>query len=75
LTEFDSADWTVHYEGKKMPWSPEAFAKAVPCTPDQYRRTHEEDLNEMRAAAGLAPRRIHEVTADVRVLQAAAGIL
>jgi hypothetical protein len=75
LTEFDPEDWTVHYEGKKWPWNPETFAKAVPCTPDDYRRTHEEDLNEMRAAAGLATRRIHEVTADVRVLQAAAGII
>lgn len=75
LTEFDASDWNFVYEKRQQPWSEEAFAKAVPCTPDDYRRTHEEDLNEMRTAAGLATRRIHDVTADVRVLQAAAGIL
>jgi len=75
LTEFDAGNWNFVYEKRQQPWSADAFAKTVPCTPDEYRRTHEEDLNEMRTAAGLTTRRIHEVTADVRVLQTAAGIL
>jgi hypothetical protein len=74
LTEFEPADWTLHYDGKHVPWSEEAFAKLVPCTPDAYRKTHDEDLNEMRTAAGLATKKIHEIKPDVAALQAIAGL-
>ena len=53
----------------------EAFAKTVPMTPNQYRRTTDGDLNEWRIAAGISPKRIHEVQDDVRALQSIAGLI
>jgi hypothetical protein len=75
LTEFDVDDWQMHYQGQTRPWSEETFAELVPLTPDAYRREHEEDLNEMRVAAGLDTRRVYTDTAETRALKAAAGIL
>jgi len=75
LTEFEPNDWIVHYEGKDSEWNPETFGETVPLTPDAYRSTHEEDLNEMRVAAGLSTKPVHELQKDTRALQAAAGIL
>lgn len=74
LTEFEPSDWTLHYEGRTMPWSEEAFARAVPLTPDQYRASHQEDLNEWRTAAGLPVRRIYRPSAEVQALQSIAGL-
>mgnify|MGYP003336209087 CR=1 FL=1 len=65
----------MHYDGKEIPWSEEAFAKTVPLTPDAYRRKSDQDLNEMRTAAGIPVKRITEPDAELRDLQAAAGIL
>jgi len=75
LTEFDPEDWTVHYKNRRWPWSEEAFAKAVPMTPNEYRRSTDGDLNEWRIAAGISPKRIHEVQDDVRALQSIAGLI
>jgi hypothetical protein len=74
LTEFDTADWRMSYKGNETDWSEEAFAEQVPLTPDAYRKRYEGDLNEMRVAAGIAPRRIHEPREDVRALQSMAGL-
>lgn len=74
LTEFEPSDWMIHYESQRKPWSMETFAEMIPLTPDAYRAGHEEDLNEMRSAAGLATKQIYEKTADMRALQSAAGI-
>jgi hypothetical protein len=75
LTEFDADEWMLHYNGKKTPWSEETFAKLVPLTPNAYRAANQDDLNEMRTAAGLAVKKIHTPTADIKAMQAAAGIL
>jgi hypothetical protein len=74
LTEFDTADWRMSYKGNESDWSEEAFAEQVPLTPDAYRKRYEGDLNEMRVAAGIAPRRIHEPREDVQALQSMAGL-
>jgi hypothetical protein len=74
LTEFEPSDWVMHYEGGTQPWSEEAFAKTVPLTPNEYRRAHDEELNEWRTAAGLKPRRIHEASPEVQLLQSMAGL-
>jgi hypothetical protein len=74
LTEFEPADWRMSYKGNESDWSEEAFAEQVPLTPDAYRKRYEGDLNEMRVAAGIAPRRIHEPRDDVRALQSIAGL-
>ncbi len=75
LTEHESEDWTMKYDGRTQPWSEEAFASTVPLTPDDYRRTHESELNEWRTAAGLPVKQIHETKPDMRALQAAAGLI
>lgn len=74
LTEFDAKDWTMRYDGKTQPWSEEAMAKTVPLTPADYRAAHGDDLNEVRTAAGIAPKKIHEPTAESLSLQSLAGI-
>jgi hypothetical protein len=76
LTEFDVADWIMHYKGKEVPFSRDTFDQLVPLTPRAYRDRYEKDLNEMRSVAGLPTKRIYDQ--DDRALQAiqsAAGIL
>ena len=75
LTEFEPSDWHWHYQGRNYAWNPEQFAEIVPLTPNDYRRETDEDLNEMRVAAGLPVRQIYETDAELRSLQAAAGVI
>jgi hypothetical protein len=75
LTEHEESDWTMRYDGRTMPWSEEEFAKIVPLTPDEYRRTHQSDLNEWRTAAGLPTKKIYDTKDDVRALQSRAGLI
>ena len=65
----------LYEDGKTEDVIEEEFAKIVPLTPDEYRRTHESDLNEWRTAAGLPVKQIHETKPDMRALQAAAGLI
>lgn len=74
LTEFDLSDWRWRYENKDYDWDEDEFAKIVPCTPNAYRRTHDEELNDVRSAAGIAPKKIHEPTTESLSLQSLAGI-
>jgi hypothetical protein len=74
LTEFDPEDWTMTYQGQDTPWSEEEFANQVPLNPRDYTKNSEEDLNEMRVAAGIETKKIHEISPELRALQAAAGI-
>ena len=74
LTEYETSDWNWHYEGKKYPWDPEEFARIVPLTPNDYKRTHESELNEMRTAAGLPVKRIYKPDPELKSWQSAAGI-
>ena len=76
LTEYEPNQWVMHYQKRDHDWSEETFRELVPLTPDAYRRTHSEDINEMRVAAGLAPRAVHDTSSpDMRALKSAAGIL
>jgi len=74
LTEFEPADWMVHYENKTFPFVEEEFSKMVPLTPDAYRVAHEADLNEIREAAGLPVKKLYDTKPDLEELQRAAGI-
>jgi hypothetical protein len=76
LTEFDVADWTMHYKGKEVPFSRDKFDQLVPLTPRAYRERYEKDLNEMRGAAGLPTKRIYDLEDKaLQAIQCAAGIL
>jgi len=74
LTEFQASDWTIHSGDKSAPFSEETFARMIPLSPKEYRRQHEQDLNEMRTAAGLDPVQIYERDRDIQALQSASGI-
>lgn len=74
LTEFEPDQWIMVYQDEEMPFSAEQFEKVVPMSPKQYRKENEEDLNEMRAAAGIEHKQIFDREKDIRQLQAAAGI-
>jgi len=75
LTEFEPKDWTMVYEGKEYPYTQEEFERIVPLSPKAYRETHDEELNEMRVAAGLPTKAYYEQDESIKALQAAAGIL
>lgn len=74
LTEFKPAAWSMVYGRQELPFSQEEFDRVVPLSPKDYRKHAEEDLNEMRAAAGIEPVQIHTRERDIRQLQTAAGI-
>ena len=77
LTEFeDSSDWTMHYKGKEIPFSRDAFDSAVPLSPKAYREKYEKDLNEVRIAAGLpVVANYDKKDRALQAIQSAAGIL
>jgi hypothetical protein len=74
LTEFEPQDWIMRIDDRDQPWDPEVFRSTVPLTPNDYQRTHQSDLNEMRVAAGLPVRRIYTPDPELRSWQSAAGI-
>ena len=77
LTEFSGAeDWTMHYKGKGVPFSRDAFDSTVPLTPKAYRDRYEQDLNEVRVAAGLPVVATYDKRdRGLQAIQSAAGII
>jgi hypothetical protein len=77
LTEFeDSSAWTMHYKDKEIPFTRDAFDATVPLSPKAYRASTDQDLNEVRIAAGLHPRAIYEKDDPaIQSIQSAAGII
>ena len=77
LTEWeDSSAWTMHYRGKSIPFSRDAFDATVPLSPRAYRERYEKDLNEVRVAAGLPVISNYDrQDRDLQSIQTAAGIL
>lgn len=75
LTEFAPNDWTMHYKDQILPFSQDNFDKTVPLSPRAYRERTDQDLNEVRIAAGIAPKAIYEKDdPEIRALQSAAGL-
>jgi hypothetical protein len=77
LTEFESAsDWLMHYKKQEVPFSRDTFDRMVPLTPKAYRERYEQDLNEMRVAAGLpVVATYNKQDRDLQTIQSAAGII
>lgn len=77
LTEFeDSSAWTMHYKGESVPFTVETFEQLVPLSPRAYRERYEQDLNEMRTAAGMpVVVRYDRKDPALQSIQSAAGIL
>jgi hypothetical protein len=77
LTEFeDASDWTMHYKGKAIPFSRDAFDATVPLSPKAYRDRYEGDLNEMRIAAGMPVVTTYDrKDPELQAIQSAAGLI
>jgi hypothetical protein len=77
LTEYeDSSDWSMHYKGKDIPFSRDAFDATVPLTPKEYRKRYDSELNEVRIAAGMSTKPIYEKDDPaMRAIQSAAGLI
>jgi len=74
LTEFEPSDWTLVYNDQRKPYSQREFETTVPLSPKEYRKHHEEDLNEIRTAAGIPVKPTYEKDSLMQSLQSAAGI-
>jgi hypothetical protein len=76
LTEFDVADWVMHYDDKEVPFSRDAFDSMVPLSPKAYRERKDQDLNEVRIAAGMPVVTTYDKRdRDLQTIQSAAGII
>jgi hypothetical protein len=76
LTEYAGDEWSMHYHGKEMPFSRDTFDSVVPLTPKEYRKKHDEELNEVRIAAGLPVVASYDKDdKTIQALQSAAGLL
>jgi len=76
LTEYeDSGRWIMRYRDQDTPWSVEAFDSQVPRSPAEYRKSLDQDLNEMRTASGLPTKQIYEREPDIKTIQSAAGLI
>ena len=76
LTEYNVDDWTMHYKGKSVPFSRDTFDSTVPLSPRAYRERYEQDLNEVRSAAGLPVIANYDrQDPALQTIQSAAGIL
>ena len=77
LTEYENAeDWTMHYKGKSIPFSRDAFDSTVPLSPRAYRERYESDLNEMRIAAGMPVVTTYDrKDPELQAIQSAAGLI
>ena len=76
LTVYDVSDWVMHYDGKEMPFTRDAFDSTVPLSPRAYREKKDQDLNEMRSAAGMPVKSIYEKNdSQIKSIQIAAGII
>jgi hypothetical protein len=66
----------MHYRGKSVPFSRDAFDQTVPLSPRAYRERHEGDLNEMRIAAGMPVVTTYDPKdPELQSIQSAAGII
>lgn len=75
LTEFEPEDWTMMYKGEEYPYSESAVEQYIPLSPQAYREQNDGELNEMRVASGIAPKRIYsDQAADIQAMKHAAGI-
>ena len=77
LTEWENGSaWTMHYKGKEIPFSRDAFDSTVPLSPKAYRDRYEKDLNEVRIAAGMPVVTSYDKRdRTLQSIQSAAGII
>lgn len=65
LTNMKLTEWVVQVEGEDYDPDEETLKQVIICNPNEYKRLKEEDdLNEMRNAAGLESKLIHTSPKD-----------
>jgi hypothetical protein len=66
----------MHYKGKSIPFSRNEFDQLVPLSPRAYRERSDQELNEVRVAAGLpVVANYDRQDRALQAIQTAAGIL
>ena len=78
LTEFKMEDWTITYDKQEFKVTDEELNDALLLSPQDYREAHELELNEMRIAANLPPKRIYnekKISKDLDLIRQRAGLL
>ena len=66
LTEYVPEDWLCSYDKEEFPFSKKTIKKYVPLSPKVYRSMKDDELNKMRAIAGVKIPPLKEVAQDVR---------
>lgn len=74
LTAIDPDKFKIRVDRQYFPYDESAIKQHVALTPAAYNRERDGELNEMREAAGLAPKPIHRVSRDLREWQDIAHI-
>lgn len=75
LTELKPKDWKVRIDEVDYPADAETISSNMITSPHQYRKIHEEDLNEMRNLAGLNHQTIFkEQDEELKTFKSIAGL-
>ena len=75
LTEYESNDWTVKYDGSEMDFDVDYLKSRLLLSPREYRIHKEADINTMRESAGLKTKPVYVSNADTILIQQQAGII
>jgi hypothetical protein len=75
LTELKLTDWKVRIDEVDYPADAETISSNMITSPHEYRKIHEEDLNEMRELAGLDHHKVFtEQDEEIRAFKTIAGL-
>jgi hypothetical protein len=64
LTDYKLTDWTVTIDDEDYDANVDTLKQVMTLSPHEYRKQHEEDLNEMRSLAGVAAVTIYDNKKD-----------
>lgn len=64
LTQLPLEEWTIIIDKEEYEASIEQLKKVIILSPSQYRKIHNEDINEMRNRAGLEPMKLFQNEPD-----------
>lgn len=64
LTQLPLEEWTIIIDKEEYEASIEQLKKVIILSPSQYRKIHNEDINEMRSRAGLEPMKLFQNEPD-----------
>lgn len=75
LTDIDVTDWTVNVNEQGYDADVDVLKEVIVLTPEQYKlEKGDEELNEMRAIAGLENKNLHNIDDEIRKYISNAGL-